>query len=197
MKTMILSAIVTFAIQAHAEVNYTNQVVLSTSSTQFNLVSAQYDLVATKTEVRHKPGCHVGGEVAESCDETVVLERQPVVRVDVSYRDRVFATEGNLPQWATVYFKTSDFSAEDIALLKSVYPAWKHPFSRVATKYANSNFKIAVTKISNTIRVVDMKKSKICPVNGESADKLDPHCKEQLVYKNVQSPALLLTVSRK
>lgn len=197
MKTMILSAIVAFAFQAQAEVNYSNQVVLPTSASQFKLVSAQYDLIPTKTEIRMKPGCRPNSESGEVCEETIVLESQPVIRVDVSYRDSMLAGEGNEPQWASVNFKTSDFSADDVALLKSVYPAWKHPFSRVATKYAQNNFKIAVTKTSNALRLIDMKRSKLCLVNNETLEKLNPNCEDQIVYKNAQSPALLLTVSRK
>lgn len=196
MKALILSALTVLAFQANAAVTYSDKAVVPTSATNFKLVSAQYDLVPTRTEIRHIPGCNPNGEASTTCTEEVTVESQEVIRVDVSYQDRNLTSEGNELQWATLVFKTADFSASDVALLKSVYPGWKHPFSRVATKYARDNFNLSVTKVKNTIRVVDMKKSKICYPYGESGE-IPPGCVEKLVYKNAESPALLVTVTRK
>lgn len=176
--------------------NYYNQVVLSSNVSQINLVDAHYDLVPTKTAVQPIPGCNPNGELGSNCEETIVLESQEVVRVNISYIDNTFASDGNLLSYTSVVFNVSDFTAEQIAQLKSVYPAWKYPTSNLTRKFAKNNFSLDTKEVKETIRIVDTRKSTICYPQGEIGLP-DPNCVEHLVYKDSWRKVTLITVNKK
>lgn len=56
MKAILVAAIAFASVVAQAEVNYSNQVVLSSSATNVQLADAEYVLIPTRTEVRPIPG---------------------------------------------------------------------------------------------------------------------------------------------
>lgn len=192
---VILSVLVTNV--GFASVNYSNAAFLPTSARNITISNSEFAYVATKTEVRPIPGCDSYGEAGINCDETVVLESEAVIRVDVSFDDNQFSSDQSQGGYAELYFKLSDFSQDQVDLLKSVYPSWKHPFSKVSRNFARDHFSLNVQDIKQPIQVVDMKKSKLCPIDMESGAKLNPSCQDQIVYKNSWTTVKLVTVSKK
>lgn len=182
-------------VNAFAGVIYSNTADLSSSTSQHVLADAEYKLIPTKVEYRWIPGCREDGEASRDCRETVVLESQPVIAVNVSYVDSMFSSEGNEKNWLTLNFKLEDFSAEDVAALKASYPTWRHPFSRAGQKFAKKNLQLQVVKATRTIQVVDVRNSKLCPVleSGETY----PNCVEHIVYKPASTTVKEVTVLKK
>jgi hypothetical protein len=182
MKSFALIFVFFAAVNSFAEVIYSSSADLSTGTRLFKLDTAEYKLIPTKTEIRQIPGCFPHGERHPSeCQTEVVLESQPVVHVYVSYQDPLMQSESNEKSWVGFNFRLEDFSAEDVAALKSVYPTWRHPFSKIGSKIAKKNFTLEVKKSERTIQVVDVRNSKLCPImeNGEPV----PGCVERIVYK--------------
>lgn len=179
-----------------AKMAFAAEAVLPSTASQAKLVDAQYTEVATKTEVRYIPGCHSGGEAGNNCYETVVLESQPAIVANISYRDSMTSGEGNDVSWATVTLNMADFSASEVASLQAVYPQWKHPFSNVPRKFAKDNLSMNVARVQKTIQVVDMRRSHLCQPQGETGMPV-PGCVETIVYKNATTTQLVATVSVK
>ncbi len=177
------------------EVNYSNTADLPGSSVQFKLTDARYFILPTRVVVERIPGCNPNGESSEPCTREVVLESEPVVQANVSYKDSYNSGgEGDDGvRWLTLNFRLSDFSASEVASLRAAYPQWKHPFSRAPQRFAANNLELSVSKESRTIQVVDVRRSKLCPVN-ESGDT-QPGCKEYIVYKDVQTTVKEVTVN--
>lgn len=196
MKSFLFAAALVASQLAAAGVRYSNQVALPSSTTQVTLVDAQYDVVPTETVVRPIPGCRPDGEASNVCEETVVVASEAVIRANISFRDRSSSYEGHEASWTSVVFKLSDFSAEDVAMLKAAYPAWKHPLSKAPRQFAASKLSLTSQSVKQVIKVLDMKNSKICRVIGESGEQ-DPNCVEHLVYKDSWTTVTLVTVSRK
>jgi hypothetical protein len=183
------------SVNSFAGVIYSNTADLSSSTSQHKLADAEYKLIPTKVEYREIPGCREDGEVQRECTETIVLESQPVIAVNVSYVDSMFSSEGNDKNWLTLNMKLEDFSAEDVAALKASYPTWKHPFSRAGQKFAKKNLQLQVVNAARTIQVVDVRNSKLCPVL-ESGETL-PNCVEHIVYKPATTTVKEVTVLKK
>lgn len=197
MKKLIFAATLMAACFATAAVNYSNQVTLSSSAGQIKLTDVQYDLIPTRTVVRPIPGCNPYGEQGGPCEETIVLESEAVIRANISYVDSTFSSDGNEVSWTSVVFRTSDFSAADVNSLKAVYPTWKYPFSNVARNFARNKMTLSAQTVKQTIQVVDMKNSRFCDVNNETGEKLNPSCRDQVVYKDSWTNVVLVTVKRK
>lgn len=197
MKQIIFAVLTVAALTSQAGVNYSNQVTLSSSVSQVTLTDAQYDIIPTRTEVRPIPGCNPYGEDSRDCNETIVLESEAVIRAHISYRDSFVSSEGNESSWTSVLFRLSDFSQADVDSLKAVYPPWKHPFSNVGRKFAKNKMALTSQTVKQTIQVVDMKKSRFCPVNNETGEKLNPNCQDYIVYKDSWTNVTLVTVSLK
>lgn len=199
MKTkMILSlGLMLLANSSFAEVMYSNTADLSSSSTHIKLVDANYVLIPTVTESRNIPGCVVG-EAHDTCTEVIVLKTEAVIQANVSYVGD-FASEGDVESFATLTFKLSDFSADQVAALKAASPAWKHPFSNAAKNFAKNfaknNLSLSVKKATKTIQVVDTKNSKLC-VEVEPGI-VTSGCKEVIAYKNALTTVKTITVSVK
>ncbi|MBC7538358.1 MAG: hypothetical protein H7281_06030 [Bacteriovorax sp.] len=190
---ILMTAVPSFA----GEVNYSNTADLSTSATQFKLTDANYALIPTKTKIQKIPGCNQGGEGGQDCTRVVVLESEPVVQANVRYLDGLNSSgEGNSNErWLTLNFKLSDFSDDEVGMLKAAYPTWKHPFSKAGKKFAANNLDLDVSKETRTIRVVDVKHSHICST-GESGEPA-PGCVEHIVYKDAETTVKAVTVSVK
>ena len=195
MKTLAIAFGLIASVNSFAGI-YSNTADLHTSATQIRLDSAEYKIVPTKTETRWIPGCHATGERHPvDCQETVVLESEPVIAVNVSYIDTMFRQEGNLREHLTFNFKLEDFSAADVEALKDNYPTWAHPFSSAGSAFAKRNLSLQVVKAQRTIQVVDVRNSNICHV-GESGMPL-PGCVERLAYKPATITVKEVTVLKK
>lgn len=197
MKTLFVIFSVLLVNTGFASVNYSSTAFLPMSARNIVISNSEFAYVATKTEVRPIPGCDSYGESGINCDQTVVLESEAVVRVDISFDDNQFSSDQSQGGYVELYFKLSDFSEDQIDLLKSVYPSWKHPFSNVSRNFARDHFSFTVQDVKQPIQVVDMKKSKLCPIDMESGAKLNPFCQDQLVYKDSWTTVKLVTVSKK
>jgi hypothetical protein len=197
MKSLLFALALTTAQLANAAVSYYNQITLPSSASQVKLTDAQYDVVPTKTVVRPIPGCNPYGEASNTCEETIVLESVGVIRGNISYKDSMFTSDGNESSWTSVVFNLADFSAADVAQLQAVYPTWKHPFSNVGRDFAKNKLQLSAQTVKQTIQVVDMKKSRLCPVNNETGEKLNPSCQDQIVYKDSWTKVVLVTVTKK
>ncbi len=196
MKTLAIAFTLAASLNSFAGVIYSDTADLSSSTVQHKIAYAEYRMVPTKTEIRQIPGCHPNGERHPvECQETVVLESEPVISVNVSYVDRMFPQEGNQKEFLTLNFSLEDFSAEDVASLKAAYPTWRHPFSRAGTNFARKNLELQVVKAQRTIQVVDVRNSHICHV-GESGMP-QPGCVEEINYKPALTYVKEVTVLKK
>ncbi len=199
MKTILFLAAAVASAIAQAGVSYANQVVLSSTAYNIEIGDAEYALIPTKTREVQKPGCHPNGENYFDCIETVVVESQEVIRVNIRFQDPTFGSDdGHLNgQWTSVNFKTTDFTVEEVNALKSVYPRWKHPFTHVNEKFATEKLSLSVAKVKQPIQVVDMKRSRLCQLNQETSEKYDRNCQDQVVYKVSWTLVHVATVTRK
>ena len=194
MKTLVL-ALALMTGSAFAQVNYGNTVDLDTAHSAFKIDEAVYTLIPTKTEEREIPGCNPHGEASNDCTETVVLESEPVVQVFVDYTEGVFRDPEGAKPYLAFNFPLSDFSAEEVAQLKKASPMWRWGGSSVRKAFAKKNFELDIKKVTRTIRVVDVRRSKLCPTM-ESGETL-PGCVERLVYKDAWTKKLQVTVLKK
>ncbi len=173
------------------------QLVLPDTATEIQIDSVEFTNIPTKTEVQPIPGCFFENEGSAGCEQTVVVESKEAIAVNLSYTDSIFFTDMIPTNWRTVYFNVNDFSKEDVELLKSVYPKWRHPFTKVNLKFASQKIEFKTEKIKQTIKVVDTKKSKYCSVDFESGEKIFPDCQDQIVYKNSWVQRTLVRISVK
>ncbi|GEM_PF-2348452 len=196
MKTLAIAFTLVASVNSFAGVIYSNTADLSTSTSQIKIADAEYKLIPTKTETRWIPGCNPNGERHPvECQETVVLESQPVITVNVSYKDNMFQEEGNFKRNLALNFRLEDFSADDVASLKAAYPTWRHPFSTARRDFVRKNLELQVVKAQRTIQVVDVRNSKLCPI-GESGMPF-PGCVERIAYKPAQTTVKEVTVLQK
>ena len=198
MKTILalsLMALATSAFSSTVEIDYARTADITTSSSNVVVAYAQYVMLPTETEVRDIPNCNIYDEGTISCTEVVVLKREPAIQATVTYSDALASSEDN-GGYLTFNFKLSDFSADQVALLKAATPAWKHPFSSAGFKFAKNNLVLTATKAQRDIQVLDMKKSKLCEI-GENGEQVDPRCKEVLVYKAAVTTVKEVNVSVK
>lgn len=195
---LTLGLLLSTATAMAGEVNYSNSADLPGTTTQIKLDSAHYKIIPTKVRIERIPGCIDYGEASSyPCTREVVVESEPVVQAQVSYKDSLWSggDGDNGTRWLTLNFRLSDFSADDVAALKAAYPQWKHPFSKAPKWFAARNLDLAVCKESRTIKVVDVRRSKLCPI-GESGEPA-PGCREHIVYKEVQTTVKEVTVNLK
>lgn len=155
------------SVSSFAGVIYSNTADLSTGTYNHKIWRAKIFKLATKVEVREIPGCIPGGEAGNICTETVVLERTPVLQVDVSYNDQFNQGEGSDQGFVTFYMDPAD---------------------------AGKKLSLSVKRAERTIQVVDVRNSKLCPINGESGEPA-PGCIEHIVYKPAKTFVKEVTVN--
>ena len=196
MKNIILISVLFLAQHTMASpVQYFNQAEMPSNIRQIKLVDAEYVLMPTKTMTRAIPNCNPNGEASRDCNETIVLEQQPVIRANISYYNPM-PTESNRPSYTSVILALNDFSNTEVNSLIAAYPGWKHPFSTAQRDFAKNHLNLNIAKVNKTIQIVDVRKSHLCQVIGETNEPAR-NCVEHLVYKNALSPVLVLTVTRK
>ncbi len=196
MKMLLVGLTLLAASLAQAgNVTFSNQVTLPSSASQVTLVDAEYVLVPTQTAIHTIPNCNPYGEQGLSCQETVVLASGAAIRANIGYRDSFNMGEGNELSYTSVMLNPASFNADEVNLLKSVYPQWKHPFSNAGREFARNHLSMVVSKAKTTIQIVDVKKSHLC--QQTESGLIAPNCVEHLVYKTVSSNALMATVNRK
>jgi hypothetical protein len=196
MKSLAIAFGLFAAVNSFAGVIYSNSADLSTGTRFFKLDSAEYKLIPTKTEIRQIPGCIPHGDRHPTeCQTEIVLESQPVIRVNVSYDDPFVRSEGQEKSWIGFNLRLEEISGEDLAALKSVYPTWRHPFSRVGQRIAKKNFILEVKKSERTIQVVDVRNSRLCPVMDNGLPF--PGCVERIVYKPAKTWVTEVSVLKK
>lgn len=166
---------------AGAGVVYSNQFDASRTSKNFKLKSVEYKLVPTKTLVRPIPGCRPSNYRTD-CTETVVLETQAVIAVNVGYFDPAMIDGDYRGTTTTLNFRLEDFSSEEVAELKNL-SLWRRIFSKTGERIANDNLYLEIEKIERQVMVVDMERSKICPIDRNRYPERRPGCEEILVYK--------------
>lgn len=189
---IFMTAVPTFA----GEVNYSNTADLSITTSQFKLTDAQYAIIPTKTEIQTIPGCNPHGDSGQDCTRVVVLESEPAIKANVRYVDSMFSSgDGNNESWLTLNFRLTDFSDDQVSMLKAAYPTWKHPFSRAGKNFAANNLELSVSTETRTIKIVDVRNSHLCPTmeNGNTV----PGCVESIVYKDAETTVKAVTVSVK
>ncbi len=197
MKNIILVSVLFLAQHTMASpVQYFNQAELPSNTRQIKLVDAEYVMMPTKTMTRAIPNCNPNGEASRDCNEVIVLEQQPAIRANISYRNSMFNDESNRASYTSVILALNDFSNTEVNSLAAAYPGWKHPFSTAPRDFAKNHLNLHIAKVNKTIQIVDVRKSHLCPMIGETNEPAR-NCVEQLVYKNALSPVLVLTVTRK
>lgn len=189
----IVAAAMSFT--SFAQVRYVSTIELDLAHRGFKIDQAQVFQIPTRTEVREIPGCNPNGEAGNVCTEVVVIESQPVVQVFVDYTDGVFHDPEMPAQYLTFQVPVSDFSAEEMASLSAASPMWRMRGAATRRNFARNNFKLETTVVNRDIRVVDTRRSKLCPI-GESGLP-QPGCVEELVYKTVSKRMRQVNLARK
>lgn len=181
------------AVSAQIATAATQTIVLPQSSRSIVLDQAKYVMVPTKTEIVEKP-CH--GE-QYPCYEEVVVSARAMVRVYVGYKDAFPSSEGNESQYSYVEFSPSNFPASEVQKLKEYSKPFDHPFSDYTYKFAKNFVAMSVKSGKFPVQVLDMSKSHLCPVNGETGEQLNPNCQEYLVYKTEYRKGQHVTLTTK
>lgn len=183
MKMVFSILVAAMSLPGFAQVRYVNTIEVDVAHRGFKLDQAQVFHIPTRTEVREIPGCNPHGEAGNVCTEVVVLESQPVVQVFVDYTDGVFHDPDMPSAYLTFQFPVSDFTADEMASLTAASPMWRMRGGATRRNFARNNFKLELSVVSRDIRIVDTRRSKLCPI-GESGFP-QPGCVEELVYKTV------------
>ncbi len=193
---MLLSLIVaTMSLSSFAQVRYVSTIELDMAHRGFKIDQAQVFNIPTRTEVREIPGCNPNGEASNICTEVVVLESQPVVQVFVDYADGVFNDPEMPSQYLTFQVPVSEFPADEMSRLTAASPMWRMRGAATRRNFARNNFKLEMSVVSRDIRIVDTRRSKLCPI-GESGLP-QPGCVENLVYKTVSKRMRQVNLARK
>ena len=169
MKNFAIALGLLASVNSFAGAIYTNTADVNANATDFKIWRAKLFNLATKTEIRDIPGCTLNGEASGPCTEEVAIERTLVLAVDVSYKDPMFQSEG-----------------QELAFVSFVLPAAD----------AGKKIELSVKRAERDIQVVDVRRSKLCPVNGESGEIL-PGCTENIVYKPAKTWVKEVSVSAK
>lgn len=199
MKTTLTLAlgILTLATSAFAQIRYSDTADIAKAHSNIRISDARYVALPTKTEIREIPGCREDGEASRVCTEVVVLERQPVVQVTVSYTEGIFRDPDMREGWITFNFRPEEFDAEEVETLRKASGIWDFTGrkARVRKAFSKKNFELQTQLVDRTIQVVDVRNSKLCRIL-ESGDVV-PGCEEILVYKPATIKVHELKVNRK
>jgi hypothetical protein len=197
MKTLFTSLFIAFSAIA-GEVNYTNTMELDPTYSGFKIDQAEYFELATETVRRPIPGCAPWGERHPSdCEEEVATKREAVVRVWVDFEKGYTGEIEDRRGSVAFNFKLSDFAAADVAALKKASPLWR-PFGYKARKnFAKKYFSVAAQRVKKDIKIVDVRKSKLCTYQDDRYPETIPGCKEVIVYKDSFTFVKTVTVSKK
>lgn len=168
-----------------SEVEYSDSVDLSLEHSSFKLANVYYYELPTKVEYSRRPGCYNRREESPDCTLTRVLEKTPVVQVDLQYTEGVFRDLGyrNARKYVTFNFPVSSFSEAEIQILKdnSGYGDFFSRKYRVRQEFLKAKFELLINKEARTVRVVDMNNSRLCPT-GRNYPEPSRHCQEIIVY---------------
>lgn len=178
---LLIVLFVLISAHSNAEVVYSNQFDAPKNAKDFTLKYVEYKLVPTKTETRKIPGCRPSNYRTD-CYEVVVLESTPVIGVNVGYFDPSQVDGDYRGSTHTLNFRLDDFSTEDVNELKSL-SFWRRVFSKTGARIANDNLYLEVERARREVMVVDMERSKICPLDRNRYPERRPGCEEILVYK--------------
>lgn len=192
---MVLSILaVAMSLSSFAQVSYVSSIEVDLAHKGFKIDQAQVFQIPTRTEVRQIPGCNPGGEAENVCTEVVVIESQPVIQVFVDYSDGVFNDPEMPTSYLTFQVPVSEFSAEEVANLTAASPMWRMRGAATRRNFARNNFKLEMSVVNRDIRIVDTRRSKLCPI-GESGFP-QPGCVEELVYKTVSKRVRQVNLAR-
>ena len=137
---------------------------LSAYHTKFKLTDAVFMKVPSK--IKMVPGiCR--SDFDSECTKVKVLERTPVVQVNVEYLDGIFRDEGRSQRTQDLTFNlpVSSFTAEDLKSLKEVSGFDFTGRKRKARKlFADSRINLEVTEYTKPMTVIDLETSELCEV---------------------------------
>lgn len=167
---------------AFAQVSYSDTADIDKAHSNIRISDVRYVALPTKTEIREIPGCNPNGEASTVCTEVIVLERQPVVQVTVSYAEGVFRDPDMRESHITFNFRTTDFVAADVNALQAASGLWDFTGrkARVRRAFAKKNLELKTAIATRTIQVVDVANSDLCH-EGEAGPL--PGCVEVINYK--------------
>jgi hypothetical protein len=104
------------------------------------------------------------------CEELVVLESRPVIEVSVGYEDPQCVGEDRYRgSTKSLIFKLEDFKQDDVATLKNA-----RILSRAGLRFVKNLLRLEVKDVQREIMVIDMRNSKLCPINRERFPERDP-----------------------
>lgn len=199
MKTTLALAltILTSLTSAFAQVTYSDRADIDKAHSNIRISDVRYVALPTKTEIREIPGCNPHGEASNDCTEVVVLERQPVVQVTVSYTEGVWRDPDMREGYLNLNFRTNEFDAAEVEALKAASGIWDFTGRkyRIRKGFAKKNFDLETALVTRTIQVVDVRNSHLCRVleSGET----EPGCEEVLRYKPANIKVRELKVIKK
>lgn len=186
---LALSLLVT--VPAFAGIIFSDAADIDKAHSDINLYDVRYVQLPSKTEIRQIPGCFPNGERHPSeCEETVVLERQPAVVVDVKYVEGIFRDPEMRHSYVTFNLRPEAFSAEKIAELeknsKGVFDFSGRKF-RARAAWAKANLELVTNLVTRDIQVVDMRTSRFCTYHDDRYPERIPGCVEVINYKPAKS----------
>lgn len=189
--------ILTSLTSAFAQVTYSDRADIDKAHSNIRISDVRYVALPTKTEIREIPGCNPYGEASNDCTEVVVLARQPVVQVTVSYTEGFWRDPDMREGYVNFNFRTNEFDAAEVEALKAASGIWdftgrKH---RIRKGFAKKNFDLQTALVTRTIQVVDVRNSHLCRIleSGE----IEPGCEEVLRYKPSDIKVRELKVTKK
>lgn len=198
MKTTLalaLTALVS-ASSAFAGLVFSNTMDIDMAHSNIRISDVRYWEVATRTEVRQIPGCNPNGEISQVCTQEVVLEKEPAVRVEVSYAQGTFHDPETREGWFHLYLDPASFNPADIEELKaaSVGAVWDLSGRKFRARRAwgQQHLSLQTNVATRTITVDDARNSRYCNI-GESGEPA-PGCVEVRRYKQSTKKVREVTV---
>ncbi len=152
---------------------FNNKLQLAGDVSKIKLNDIHFYKAESKVKIIEEEYC---GE-SSFCDQRIILERVPALRVTVSY-----FTPGSMDddgeQWVDLNLPVNLLSAEDLAKLKQNTTVFDLLQRRARARQAilRANFAVVVTERSHVVRVLDYQRSTICSMED------GPYCREELFY---------------
>lgn len=152
---------------------FSNKLQLAGNVSKIKLNDIHFYKAESKVKIIEEEYC---GE-SSFCDQRIVLERVPALRVTVSYFNPG-PMEDDGEQWVDLNLPVNLLSKEDLALLKKNTAVFDLLQRRARARQAilRANFEVVVTERSQVVSVLDYQRSTICSMDD------GPYCREELFY---------------
>ena len=171
---LCLMSVASFASERIVNIDvFNNKLQLAGNVSKIKLNDIHFYKAESKVKIIEEENC---GE-SSICDQRIILERVPALRVTVSYFEPG-SMDDDGEQWVDLNLPVNLLSKEDLALLKKNTTVFDLLQRRARARQAilRANFEVVVTERSQVISVLDYQRSTICSMDD------GPYCREELFY---------------